>query len=143
MHLKQAALSALVSYYLVKIVPYWGLSLIATTVLFFVPLIYNTNQELIDHQLKQAGDVINAQTAQIRDVANKHTAQATEITSQYVHDATAKAQQMLRGSTPKPAVPKESDFPKAPKEEPEEEEEEEESEAEDTVKREQAPLIAA
>lgn len=62
-------LSAFISYYLIKIVPYWGLALIATTMVFFVPLVYTTNQELIDHHLKNASDAINAQTSQVRNVA--------------------------------------------------------------------------
>ncbi|KAI2622245.1 Reticulon-domain-containing protein [Hypomontagnella submonticulosa] len=120
-----AAFGALLSYFLVKIVPYWGLALIATTLVFFVPLAYTTNQELIDHHLKQASDVVNSQTEQLRQVASRHTAQATEITKQYMGDYTAKAQQMIRGRsaspeiTPKPAPQsnlKESDFPQAPKE---------------------------
>lgn len=90
-----------------------------------MPLAYTTNQELIDHHLKQASDVVNSQTEQLRQVASRHTAQATEITKQYMGDYTAKAQQMIRGRsaspeiTPKPAPQsnlKESDFPQAPKE---------------------------
>jgi hypothetical protein len=112
-----------VSYYLVKIVPYWGLALIAATTVFFVPLIYTSNQELIDHHLKQAGDAVNAQTAQLRSVAEKHTAQATQITRQYMGDYTAMAQQMIRGRSaspevvPKPAATRytNTDFPAAPK----------------------------
>jgi endo-beta-N-acetylglucosaminidase D len=105
---------------LVKIVPYWGLTVIGTTLAFFVPLVYTSNQELIDHHLKQATDVINAQTHQLRDVASKHTAQAADITKQYMGDYTAKAQQMLRGRSTSPAAvtkkPKvqETDFPAAP-----------------------------
>ncbi|KAI1341570.1 Reticulon-domain-containing protein [Xylariaceae sp. FL0016] len=145
-----AAGAAFLSYYLVKVVPYWGLAVIATTVTFFAPLIYTSNQELIDSQLKNASDVISSQTDQLRQVAGKHTAQATEITKQYVGDYTAKAQQMMRGrsaspeATSKPApapaqVPQtnlqESDFPAAPKEEFNHEAPE--------VKSEQEPLIAA
>ncbi|KAI1779720.1 Reticulon-domain-containing protein [Hypoxylon cercidicola] len=117
-----AAIGAFLSYYLVKIVPYWGLALISTTLLFFVPLIYSTNQELIDHHLKQASDMINSQSEQLRRVATKHTEQATEITKQYMGDYTQKAQQMLRGKPTTPEVPKpaqsnlkDSDFPQAPK----------------------------
>ncbi|KAI0843213.1 Reticulon-domain-containing protein [Hypoxylon sp. FL0890] len=120
-----AAIGAFLSYYLVKIVPYWGLALIATTLLFFVPLIYTTNQELVDHYIKQASDVVNSQTEQLRQVASRQTAQATEITKQYMGDYTAKAQQMLRGRSASPETTsksapqtslKDSDFPQAPKE---------------------------
>ncbi|KAI1394061.1 Reticulon-domain-containing protein [Hypoxylon trugodes] len=138
-----AAFGAFLSYYLVKIVPYWGLALVSTTLLFFVPLVYTTNQELIDHHLKQASDVIESQTEQLRQVANKHTAQATEITKQYLGDYTAKAQQMIRGQTASSKSTQshlnESDFPKAPKEGFNKKEEEESSEEED----EEEPLIAA
>ncbi|KAI1381794.1 Reticulon-domain-containing protein [Hypoxylon crocopeplum] len=139
-----AAVGAFLSYYLVKIVPYWGLALIASTLLFFVPLVYSTNQELIDHHIKQASDVVNSQTEQLRQVASRHTSQATEITKQYMGDYTAKAQQMLRGRSTSPeAVPKsapqsnlkESDFPQAPKGEF--------KSSEESAKGEEEPLIAA
>lgn len=130
----QVALSAFLSYWLVKIVPYWGLALLSTTLLFTVPLIYTSNQELIDHHIKNAQDVITAQTEQLRKVAGTHTAKATEVTKQYMGDYTSKAQQLLKGnkatspqtSSPTPApAPVESepvsslndaDFPAAPKE---------------------------
>jgi len=113
-----AAFGAFLSYYLVKIVPYWGLAVIATTVAFFTPLIYTTNQELIDSQLKHASEIVNAQTAQLRSVAQKHTEQATQITKQYMGDYTAKAQSLIKGA----GVPvlndlKHTDFPAAPKDE--------------------------
>lgn len=125
-----AAFAAFISYYLVKIVPYWGLAVIATTVVFFTPLIYTTNQELIDTQLKHASEVVNAQTAQLRTVAQKHTEQATQVTKQYMGDYTAKAQALIKGGRSQgeqlqekvrekvqekaPAV-KATDFPEAPK----------------------------
>lgn len=106
--------------------------MIATTVVFFTPLIYTSNQELIDTQLKHAGEVVNAQTAQLRSVAQKHTEQATHLTKQYMGDYTAKAQALIKGGarqteeqlkqkTPRkaPEIPstiKATDFPSAPKE---------------------------
>jgi len=114
-----AFLGTFTSYFLSKVVPLWVLALVATTTLFFVPLIYATNQELIDGHLKQASDVINAQTNQLKEVAGKHTAQATELAGQYVGDYTAKAQEMLggRGTATKRQSKgyKDSDFPAAPK----------------------------
>ena len=99
--------------------------MVSTTIVFFAPLVYKTNQELIDHHVKNASDMVNAQTAQFREVAGRHTSHATELTKQYMGDYTAKAQEMLRGNkgaaspeavaSSKPAV-KESDFPAAPKE---------------------------
>lgn len=107
--------------------------MLGTTVLFFAPLVYTTNQELIDHHVKQASDIVNSQTEQLRQVAGQHASQATNLTKQYMGDYTTKAQEMLRGRTassevppmqevPKPAAKpsaepslKESDFPAAPK----------------------------
>ncbi|KAL2266988.1 hypothetical protein VTJ83DRAFT_4265 [Remersonia thermophila] len=109
-----AAFAAFLSYHLVKIVPYWGLALIATTVAFFVPLIYTTNQELIDSQLKHAGEIVNAQTAQLRTVAQRHTEQAAQVTKQYMGDYTAKAQALLKGARQGKGL-KPEDFPAAPK----------------------------
>jgi uncharacterized membrane-anchored protein YhcB (DUF1043 family) len=116
--------AAFLAYYLVKIVPYWGLALIGTTVTFFTPLVYKNNQEVIDYQLHHASEVINAQTQQLRQTAQKSTAQATEVTKQYMGDYTAKAQQLIgrgRSASPETAVklaPKEykdADFPEPPK----------------------------
>jgi len=116
------AFAAFIAYYLVKIVPYWGLAVISTTVVFFTPLIYTTNQELIDSQLKHAGDVVNAQASQIRSVAQKHTEHATHITKQYMGDYTAKAQSLIataRGNEVNshdfPSPPKEPVYPAVPK----------------------------
>lgn len=85
-------------------------------------MIYTSNQELIDHHLKNAQEVINAQTTQLKSLAGTHTAHATEVTKQFMGDYTFKAQEMLRGrqasGTAAPAAPavNESDFPAAPKE---------------------------
>lgn len=95
-----AALGAFLSYYLIKIVPYWGLAVIATTVTFFAPLVYKTNKELIDGLLQQSTEVISTQTAQLRDVALKQTEQATQVTKQYVGDYTAKAQSLIGNARP-------------------------------------------
>ncbi|SPQ25238.1 8074f09c-a600-4d24-b0cb-35bf5064f60c [Thermothielavioides terrestris] len=148
-----AALAAFISYYLVRIVPYWGLAVIATTVVFFAPLVYTTNQEFIDSQLKHAGEVLNAQTAQLRSVAQKQTKQATQVTKQYMGDYTAKAQALIKGAThhheqaPKKTTPlKASDFPAAPKEEPKKPADAEPApapEPEPVAKTEEEPLIAA
>ncbi|KAJ9138818.1 Reticulon-like protein [Pleurostoma richardsiae] len=137
-------LGAFFSYWLVKIVPYWGLALITTTVVFFAPLIYTSNQELIDHHLKQASDIVTAQTSQLKQIANKQTAHATELTKQYMGDYTAKAQQMLRGRTPETSAPaahvKETDFPAAPTEGFKSEQPEEKPVS--AVKAEEEPLLS-
>lgn len=93
-----AAFAAFVSYYLVKIVPYWGLALIATSVVFFAPLIYTSNQELIDSQIQHASEIISEQTTQIRSLVQKNTVQATQVTKEYLGDYTAKAQSIIKGA---------------------------------------------
>lgn len=105
-----AFLGAFFSYFLVKVMPLWGLALTATTALFVVPLVYTSNQEIIDHHLKQASDVVNEQTSQLRNVASKHTAQAADVTKQYMGDYTSKAQQLL-GRSPSPEVAKSAPAP--------------------------------
>lgn len=137
------------SYYLVKLVPYWGLAIIGTTVAFFVPLVYTSNQELIDNHIQNATDAINAQTAQVRSVAQKQADQITALGKQYAGDYTGKVQEMIRGGragpapTPvpvsKPAAPaKAPEFPTAPTEEPVAPEA-----AKPAAKEEEEPLIAA
>jgi len=93
-----ACVAALISYYLMKVVPYWGLAVAATTLAFFVPLVYKTNQELIDERLANASELLAAQTAQMRTVAQKHTESATQMAQQYMGDYTSKAQAMIRGA---------------------------------------------
>ena len=96
--------------------PYWGLTLLATSVVFLTPLLYFTNQELIDYHVSNANDIIGAQTAQVRDLAGQHAANATETFKNYAGDYTAKAQEMMGSATGnKPASTVNSeDFPKAP-----------------------------
>lgn len=84
---------------MVKLVPYWGLAVIATTVAFLVPLIYTSNQELIDEQINHASELINSQTAQVRDVASKQMEQVSAISKQYAGDYTHKVQDLLNGKT--------------------------------------------
>lgn len=127
----QAFVTAFLSYHLIKLVPYWGLAVIATTVAFFVPLVYTTNQELIDNHLKNAFEAINAQTAHVRSVAQKQADHIATMGKQYAGDYTGKVQEMLRGrgaaspspvSSPKQptsATPiKQPEFPVPPTEEP-------------------------
>jgi hypothetical protein len=130
----QVALGALISYYLVKVVPYWGLALIGTTIVFVAPLIYKTNQELIDYHLSQASHVVSEQTAQLRAIAQKQTEQATHLTKQYVGDYSAKAQALIRGSPPAKSELKAEDFPAAPQAE---------FHHDDIKHEEQEPLIAS
>ncbi|KAG0649313.1 hypothetical protein D0Z07_4597 [Hyphodiscus hymeniophilus] len=130
-----AFLGAFFSYYLIKFVPIWGLTLISTSILFLAPLIYKTNKELIDHHVNNASSIVNQQTEQVKQLASHHASRATETTKQYVGDYSAKAQEMIgnaraRSTSPvasaKPAKAdlkentpayKSEDFPIAPKEE--------------------------
>ncbi|EGS21984.1 reticulon-like protein [Thermochaetoides thermophila DSM 1495] len=145
-----AAVTAFISYFLVKFLPYWFLALLATTITFFGPLIYLKNQEAIDAQLKHAQDLVAAQTAQLRSVAQQHTEHAAQIAKQYAGEYTSKAQALIKGAHGRnggaplkaegfPAAPKNEPFPEAPKEEPKKVEGEE-SESEKAGETE--PLIA-
>ncbi|KAF5026860.1 hypothetical protein F66182_1055 [Fusarium sp. NRRL 66182] len=127
-----AFVAAFISYYLVKLVPYWGLALIGTTVAFIVPLIYTSNQELIDEQLHHASELINSQTTQIQNVASKQMEQVSTLSKQYAGDYSGKVQDLLRGKTPSrqkidkpeqtnsaaPSFAKQPAFPSPPTEEP-------------------------
>lgn len=110
--------------------------------MFLAPLIYVSNQELIDHHIRHTTNVVNQQTEQVKQLASHHAAVAANTTKQYASDYTAKAQEMVgvkpsRSSSPeviaKPfkaepvdssfnpkntAAPsyKSADFPAAPKE---------------------------
>ena len=112
-------MASLLSYYLIKIVPFWGLSLIGTSVVFLTPLIYVTNKELIDHHLANANDVVSAQGAQFRDLASQHTATATSTIKNYAGDYSVKAQELIGSRTGNRSASSSStlkaeDFPKAP-----------------------------
>ncbi|CAJ0549289.1 Ff.00g029020.m01.CDS01 [Fusarium sp. VM40] len=122
-----AFVAAFISYFLVKLVPIWGLALIGTTVAFALPLIYTSNQELIDEQLHHASEIINSQTAQIQNVASKQMEQVSNISKQYAGDYSGKVQDLLRGKTPsrqkidhkpEPVLAKQPEFPSPPTEEP-------------------------
>lgn len=98
--------AALLSYWLIKVVPFWGLSLIAVSCIYLGPLIYMTNQELIDHHVKNASEVANAQANQLKDLAGHHTARAQETVKSYAGDYSAKAQEYIgvRGRSTSPEV---------------------------------------
>lgn len=99
--------------------PYWVLAIIGTSLAFFAPLIYSTNQEFIDEQLKTAADAINAQTAQVRDAAQKQADHLAAVGKQYAGDYTEKVQEILRGHGVAPGAAKKSpEFPSPPTEEP-------------------------
>lgn len=135
-HLSQTFLTALITYFLIKITPAWGLTLLFTTFAFFTPLIYIKNQTLIDHHLSNAQDLINQQATQVRDLAQQHTSKAVEASQSALKDYSAKASEMIGGAKqaavekgivtketvdklPGGAEVKKEDFPAAPKTEPE------------------------
>lgn len=113
----KAFFASLISYFLIKFVPLWGLALIATTVAYLGPLIYLQNKEVIDSYLKQASDIASQQASQIRDLAAQHTGNAAKTFQNYAGEYTSKAQETInqyRGRSASPEVKKE-DFPVAPK----------------------------
>ncbi|CAF9930481.1 hypothetical protein IMSHALPRED_008190 [Imshaugia aleurites] len=140
-HTVAGFVAALLSYWLIKIVPFWGLSLIAVSCIYLGPLIYMTNKELIDHHVQNASEVANSQANQLKDLAGHHTSRAHETVKSYAGDYSAKAQEYMgsvRGRSTSPKVnsskptsnaPLKSepgsapnysseDFPHAPKQEP-------------------------
>ena len=130
----------MVSYWLIKFLPLWGLSLIAVSMIYLTPLIYINNKQMIDEQLNNASNVVNSQAAQVKDLAGHHAGRASETVKAYAGDYTAKAQEYIgsaRGRSTSPEVSSKStaqnpmksepgappsysssDFPHAPKQEP-------------------------
>ena len=111
------------AYYLIKIMPFWGLTLTAASVVFLTPLVYVTNKEFIDEHLSNANEMVSAQSAQFRDLASGHVATAGSTLKNYAGDYTTKAQEMVGSATGKRSASsgstvKAEDFPKAPKEAP-------------------------
>lgn len=115
----QAFFASLISYFLIKFVPLWGLSLIATVVTFLGPLIYIQNKEAIDAQLEKGYHIANQQARQVKDLANQHAGNAVKSVQGYTQQATAKAQETVnqyRGRSTSPEVQvKKEDFPAAPR----------------------------
>lgn len=151
-----ALFAAFLSYYLIKVMPFWGLALLADSVLFGVPLIYKTNQEFFDAQIENISHIVSQQTEQVKTLASQHAANVTESTKSLVGDYSKQAQELIsnaRGRSVSPALAKTTpvkiekenvpafkseDFPAAPKEEfkstrVEEDKSEEESEEEEPL----------
>ena len=95
----------LLTYFLIKFMPGWGLALFFTTVIYFVPLAYLQNQELIDHHLSNAQNVVSEQANQVRDLASQHTNKAVEMSQSTLKEYGAKASEMI-GQGKKAAVDK-------------------------------------
>lgn len=133
-----AFLAAFISYWLIKFVPLWGLSLIGVSVIYLTPLIYINNKEIIDQQINNATKLINSQASQVKEIAGHHAGRATSTVKAYAGDYSAKAQNYIgsaRGRSTSPEVNTSSppptksqpgdapnysasDFPHAPKQEP-------------------------
>ncbi|RMD40224.1 hypothetical protein DV735_g4907, partial [Chaetothyriales sp. CBS 134920] len=118
-----AFVTAFASYFLIKLLPAWGLALLGTTVIFVAPLIYIKNQEAIDSHVAHATKVASAQASHIRQVAGQHAGKGYQAvkgyTGEYANKAgvfVGQARQtipLVNKSKPAAAV-KESDFPTAP-----------------------------
>jgi len=91
-------LAALGSYGLIKIVPFWGLSLIGTCVLYMAPLLYMKNRGTIKAQLQHIEQVVTHQAYQLKDITAQQASRATETAKNLASDASSKAQQIV-GST--------------------------------------------
>lgn len=83
------------TYFLIKVTPVWGLTLLFTTLAYFAPLVYITNKELIDSHLENASNMLNQQTQQVRDLASQHTSKAMEMSSAAIKDYSSKASEMM------------------------------------------------
>lgn len=117
-----AFMSAFISYYLIKFVPLWGLSLISISIIYLAPLVYLQNKELIDAQIQQTSDMVTQQATQFKDLAAQHTGNTVKTFQNYAGEYTSKAQDMIgnarrRSMSPEASI-KKSDFPDAPKREP-------------------------
>lgn len=117
-------MTSFITYYLIKLLPIWGVALVGTVVAFLGPLIYLENKELIDSQLEHAGHIINQQTHQIKEVTAQQTSKGLESVKQYTGTYAAKAQEVVgsaRQKIPSPTTNttsksvNEADFPSAPK----------------------------
>ncbi|CAK1357141.1 unnamed protein product [Cercospora beticola] len=87
--------SSFLSYYLIKVMPTWGLLLFFTTLVYFAPLVYVTNKELIDEQLGNAQKIVSEQTEQVRSLAAENANKAWQATQSATKEYTAKAQEAI------------------------------------------------
>ncbi|KAJ0413950.1 Reticulon-domain-containing protein [Aspergillus carlsbadensis] len=150
-HTVAAFSAAFSAYWLIKILPFWGLSLLAVSIAYLGPLVYINNQEIIDAQIESLQQTINSQAHQLKGLAEERTHHATGVVKQYVGDYSNKAQEYInirRSASPEiakaagPVVKREpepealvktSDFPEAPKDEP----------VAQSIETEKQPLLAA
>ncbi|MCJ1477400.1 hypothetical protein MMC13_006071 [Lambiella insularis] len=95
LHTIAAFAAALIAHGLIKVLPLWGLSLIGVSVIYFAPLIYINNREIIDHHVANASNVVNSQASQMKDLAGHHTARLTETVKAQTSTYSAKAQEYM------------------------------------------------
>lgn len=96
-----AFFGSLIAYYLTKVLPKWGLSLLGTTILYLAPLVYVSNKEFIDERLDRMSHIMNEQAVRAKAMAGQHTARATEKVKTYSRDYSTKAQDLI-GSARQP-----------------------------------------
>lgn len=102
-----AFLATFISYWLIKFTPLWGLSLIATSVVYLSPLVYKSNKEFIDRHLENASNIAGSQAQQVKDLTAHHAGRYSETVKQYAGDYTAKAQNYIgsgRGRSSSPEI---------------------------------------
>lgn len=75
--------------------PSWGLFLFFTTVVYFAPLVYITNKELIDEQLGNASKIVSEQTEQVRTLAAENANKAWQATQSATKEYSAKASEAI------------------------------------------------
>ena len=97
----QAFTAAFLSYYLVKLLPMWGMALLSTCVIYLLPLIYVSNKELIDGHLENTGRIISEQTQQVKAMAGEHAGKGFETVKTYTNDYTNKASEYVGKSRQK------------------------------------------
>ena len=100
-----AFISSLAGYLLVKFVPTWGLAVIATSLVYLLPLIYIKNRAVIDKQLHNAGVIINQQTTQLRDLAAEHSNRAASVVQSTASEYSTKAQELIGSAKNRAASP--------------------------------------
>ena len=126
------------AYWLIKFLPFWGLSVIAVTVAYFGPLVYMNNYEVIDAHVEEAQSVVNAQATLLKGHVEERVVHVKGVAQKYVDDYSNLAQQYLVPRRPASKSPemtksaateikkelnaepeiKPSAFPEAPKTEP-------------------------
>ncbi|PGH13494.1 hypothetical protein AJ79_03624 [Helicocarpus griseus UAMH5409] len=106
--------AALTSYWLVRFLPLWGLSLVLVSAAYLGPLVYINNRELIDTQIAHLQEVVNSQASQVKEMAGQQTAHATDIVKQYMGEYSAKAHEYIGSPRTFSAVEQVSSPPAAP-----------------------------